>query len=158
MTHLSGLEQQVAGAAAAFRATLRSLARPDAPSGTLSVALAECAAAFTKGSGVPAHVLVLGTPTIVGEAREEILARVLQEGLRNVERHAGATEVVITLAYAPDGVELVVQDDGVGPRVRATGAGVGLGLIREEVSRLGGDIRLTRGEDTGTTMRTRIPL
>ena len=109
---------------------------------------------------MPAHLLVLGDPAPVDEAREELLIRIAQEGLRNVERHAGATEVVLTLAFQGEAVELVIQDDGVGPpsRPQAHGSGLGLGMLREEVARFGGDVRLARSEDSGSTMRALIPL
>ena len=160
VTHLTGLEQQIAGAAAAFRATLGSLDRPSAPGGGLAVKLREDAAAFTHRTGTPAHLLVIGEPVAIEVTREELLIGVAQEGLRNVERHAGATEVVLTLAFAPDSVELVIQDDGVGVGVSApcVSNGLGLGILREEIARVGGEARLARSEDTGSTMRTRIPL
>jgi signal transduction histidine kinase len=160
VTHLSGLEQQIAGASAAFRQTLRSLDRPVTPGGAVAVKLREDVAAFTQRSGVPAHLLVIGEPAELDGGREELMVNVAQEGLRNVERHAGATEVVLTLAFSADAVELVIQDDGVGVpgRPRPAGSGLGLGLLREEIARVGGDARLTRGEDGGSTMRARIPL
>jgi signal transduction histidine kinase len=160
VTHLSGLEQQIAGASAAFRSTLRSLDRPVAPGGALAVKLREDAAAFTQRSGVPAHLLVIGEPGELDGAREELLVSVTQEGLRNVERHAGATEVVLTLAFSADSVELVIHDDGVGAQgaAKRAGSGLGLGILREEIARVGGEARLTRGEDGGSTMRASIPL
>ncbi len=160
VTHLAGLEQQIAGASAALRDTLRALDRPSAPAGALPVKLREDAASFSARTGVAAHLLVLGEPEPIDEAREDLLVRVVQEGLRNVERHAAANEVVLTLAFAPGSVELVVQDDGVG--VTGSGEarvnGVGLGMLREEIARLGGEVRLVRNDDAGSTMRTRLPL
>lgn len=158
VAHLAGLEQQIAGAAAALRATLRALDRPSAPAGALAVKLREDAAAFTARSGVPSHLLVLGEPAPIDEAREDLLVRVVQEGLRNVERHARADEVVVTLAFGRGSVEVVVQDDGAGLSPGGGGNGVGLGMLREEVGRLGGDARLARNEDAGCTLRTRLPL
>jgi signal transduction histidine kinase len=38
------------------------------------------------------------------------------------------------------------------------GSGLGLGILREEIARVGGEARLRRSEDTGSTMRARIPL
>jgi signal transduction histidine kinase len=160
VTHLSGLEQQIAGASAAFRSTLRSLDRPAAPGGALAVKLREDVAAFTQRSGVPAHLLVIGEPGELDESREDLMVRVAQEGLRNVERHARATEVVLTLAFSAEAVELVIQDDGAGlpAGVPHAGSGLGLGILREEIARVGGEARLARSEDTGSTMRARIPL
>jgi signal transduction histidine kinase len=122
------------------------------------VRLREDAAAFSSRTGVPAHLLLLGEPVELDVAREELLVRVAQEGLRNVERHAAALEVVLTLAFDDDGVELVIQDDGVGASPGRAGNGLGLAMIREEIARLGGDARLARSEDSGSTMRARLPL
>lgn len=160
--HLSGLEREVAAAAAALKATLRSLDTPPAAAGALAVKLREDAAGFSARTGVPAHLLVLGEPVPVDCSREEFLVKIAQESLRNVERHADALEVIVTLAFEADRVELVVQDDGVGPAPGAPrscgGNGLGLGMLREEIARLGGDIRLSRNEDAGSTIRARLPL
>lgn len=159
VTHLSGLEQQISGASAAFRSTLRSLDRPVAPAGALVVKLREDVAAFTERTGVPAHLLVLGEPGALDATREDLLVSVAREGLRNVERHAGATEVVLTLAFSPGSAELAIHDDGTGATGgHHAGSGIGLGILREEIARVGGDARLARGEDTGSTMRVSIPL
>jgi len=46
--------------------------------------------------------------------------RIIQEGLTNVLRHAGATEAVVSLDYAPDHLGIEVRDDGrAPPRTRA---------------------------------------
>ncbi len=162
LAHLSTLDQQIAGAAGALRSTLRSLDRPSAPAGAVVVKLREDVAAFTTRSGVPAHLLVIGEPVPLDSPREELLVRATQEGLRNVERHAGALEVVVTLAFEGDSVDLVVQDDGAGTpgstSVHQPGNGLGLGIVREEIARLGGEVRLVRGEDYGCTLRARLPL
>ena len=157
LSHLAGLEQQIAGASAQLRSTLRALDRPAAPAGALAVKLREDAASFSARTSVPAHLLVLGEPAAIDEAREELMIRIAQEGLRNVERHAAASEVVMTLAFQGGSVELVIQDDGVGAP-SGQGSGLGLGMIREEVARFGGEVRLMRGDDSGSTMRTLIPL
>ena len=47
------------------------------------------------------------------EDRRQAL-RIVKEALINARKHARATEVVVTVRPGPDGVELVVQDDGVG--------------------------------------------
>lgn len=158
LSHLSGLEQQISSASAALRSTLRSLDRPAAPAGALAVKLREDTAAFTARTGVPAHLLVMGDTAPLDDAREDLLVRAAQEGLRNVERYAGALEVVVTLAFQGDAVELVIQDDGTGATPSTRGSGLGLGMLREEIGRLGGESRLARNEDSGSTMRTRIPL
>ncbi len=158
VAHLAGLERQIAAASSALRTTLRSLDRPAGPAGALTVKLREEAAAFAERTGVGAHLIVMGEPGALDEPREDLLVRTAREALRNVERHARAREVVVTLAFAPGVVELVVQDDGVGPNPGTGGNGVGLGMLREEIARLGGVARLARNDDAGCTLRTRLPL
>lgn len=158
VAHLTSLEQQVAGAAASFRTTLTTLARPSRPSGMLAVMLREDIGSFTTRTGVAAHLLVLGDPGEIEAAREDLLFQVLQEGLRNVERHAQAAEVIVTLAYTSEHVELVIQDDGIGIGQAEPFGGMGLRMLRDEVRKYGGEIRFSRSEDTGSTMRTQVPL
>ena len=43
-----------------------------------------------------------------------MILRVAQEALRNVERHAHAAEVEVTLAFRPASVRLSIADDGQG--------------------------------------------
>ncbi len=160
--HLSGVEREVAAAASALKTTLRTLDTPQAPAGALAVKLREALAEFSDRCGVPAHLVVLGEPVPLDGVQEDLLSRVGQEALHNVERHAGAFEVITTLAFEADRVELVVQDDGVGPsdgwhRPPSVGNGVGLGMLREEVGRLGGELSLARNEDAGSTLRTCLP-
>ncbi len=157
LTRLHGLEREIGGATAALRATLRSLDTP-APSGAVAVKLREGAAAFTTRTSVPAHLLVLGEAADLDPVREELLVRVAHEGMRNVERHAEASEVIVTLCYGPDWVELVLQDDGVRGLTSGNGTGLGLSTLREEIARVGGELRLAANEDTGSTLRARLLL
>jgi signal transduction histidine kinase len=158
ISHLHGLEREIAGASTALRDTLRALDTPSAPAGALAVKLREDLASFSARTALPAHLLVLGEPDTVDPARTDALIRVVQEGLRNVERHAQASEVVLTLSFQPRAVEVVVQDDGVGPVLRDGPGGFGLHSLEQELTRLGGDLRLTRSEDTGSTLKARVPL
>ena len=64
------------------------------------------------------------TPLVAGT-----MYRILQETLTNVARHARATSVAVDLTRDDAGLELVVQDDGVGfeaNRMPSEGAGLGL--------------------------------
>lgn len=158
ITHLTALEQQVAVAAASFRTTLNTLARPSRPSGVLAVMLRENLGEFSSRTGVAAHLVVLGDPTEIEAPTEDLLFKVLHEGLRNVERHAQAAEVIVTLAYARDLVELVIQDDGIGLGQAEPFGGMGLRMLRDEVRTVGGEIRLSPSEDAGSTMRTQVPV
>jgi signal transduction histidine kinase len=84
--------------------------------------------------------------------------RILQECLTNVTRHARATHARVELRRDDHTIELVVQDDGRGFKVRR-GSDVGLGLrgMRERVALSGGTIDVVSTPGHGTTVRVQIP-
>jgi LuxR family transcriptional regulator, regulator of acetate metabolism len=137
---------------------MRTLDTPDTPASALGATLREDIGAFQRRSGTPAHLIVIGDAPAIEGARTDVLLRAVREGLRNVERHAQATEVVVTLCTDGDGAEVSVQDDGAGPREGSPSTGIGLRGLREEVGRLGGGLRLTRSDDVGTTLRVWLPV
>ena len=158
ISHLHQLERRVAEAEAVLRTTMNSLAPVQAPGGTLTVMLSEDVAAFQQRTGLPSHLIVLGEPAPVDSGGAELLARVAREGLRNVERHAHASEVVVTLRVDGASAELTVQDDGIGCRGGEGSGRLGLSTLREEVARQGGELRLVGNDDPGATLRAWLPV
>jgi signal transduction histidine kinase len=157
--HLQRVEQQVSRASAVLRGTLQSLMGEPAGTGALAVTLGEDVVAFRRTSGTDVHLVVLGEPAPVPDDQELLLLRVEREALRNIERHASASEAVVTLCFEPGRVEVIVQDDGVGPPEDLWAAGsVGLPALRKEIERLGGNLTLHRNEDMGATLRASLPL
>lgn len=90
--------------------------------------------------------------------------RVIQEALNNVERHAEARRAEVQLLFAPEHVQVIVQDDGRGFQVpRPLGTFVeqnhfGLVGLRERVQLLGGTLELRSVPGEGTTVHVRLPL
>jgi signal transduction histidine kinase len=82
--------------------------------------------------------------------------RVLQEGLTNVRKHAGARRVDVVLRYGRDAIGVEVSDDG---NVSGAGAGSGRGLagIRERVALLGGEF-VAGPRARGFALRVTLPL
>jgi two-component system sensor histidine kinase UhpB len=87
--------------------------------------------------------------------------RIVQEALRNVLDHAGASRVLIAVVVAADHAALRIADDGKGfdpdaPRVHA--AGIGLISMSERAKLLGGrlDLRSTPGK--GVELCVRLPV
>jgi LuxR family transcriptional regulator, regulator of acetate metabolism len=159
VNRLHCVEQQVARASALLRGTLRSLDGAPAAGESLAVALREDVAALTRRTGIPAHLVVLGEPVALRDGVDALLLRAAREGLRNVERHAEASEAVLTLCFDPGRAEIVIQDDGVGPHPKAgAGSGAGLASLAKDLERAGGTLRLTGNEDFGATLRAAVPL
>jgi len=83
--------------------------------------------------------------------------RVALEALTNVARHSRATRCRVWIR-ADDGLQVVIEDDGVGIDEAADGAGVGLASMRERVEELGGRLRVGPGSPRGTTVDAWLPL
>lgn len=91
--------------------------------------------------------------------------RAAQEGLANVLRHSGATQVKMQLGQRNDQIRLVLEDDGSGFDVAGwlDGAlspamrGIGLRAMRDQVSSLGGRFDLT-SDARGTRMEIVLPI
>jgi len=157
------LQRSAAGTRDAMR-RLRSLLveihPPNLRASGLEAALADLLAPF-RARGVETELRVDASPGLDQDA-ERIVYRAAAEALRNVERHAGAARVAVTVARKDDGVRLVVADDGAGfapgDRERRREEGhVGLSLLEELVARAGGrlDVRSAPGE--GTTFELELP-
>lgn len=89
---------------------------------------------------------------VIPSAVSTTLYRVAQEALQNVERHADAGRVTMSLRAQPGYVELEITDDGCGferPLERKHG-NAGLAAMRERLSLAGGELHIDRTRGSGT--------
>jgi signal transduction histidine kinase len=80
----------------------------------LPAALQSLSHMFTGRTGVKARVVLSGRSRRLSADLELTLLRIAEEALRNVERHSGATNVVLRLAFTAKGTRLMIADDGEG--------------------------------------------
>lgn len=155
----ASIERHAADAAAALRASLEALNRSPEQL-ALSVALQADCRAFEDRTGIPAPLIALTADVPeLAEARVEALVAGVREGLLNVEKHAGARTVAVTLAATPDRVTVTVADDGAGaPAGAADGSGLGLRTTTARLARLGGGARLERPDDGGAQLTLWLPV
>ena len=103
------------------------------------------------------------------EVREELtsvppdvaacLYRIAQEALRNVVKHAEAGEAVVQLARRNGGVELAVEDDGMGFDLGASPrSGLGLTSITERARQFNGRVQVQSRPGEGTRVTAWLPL
>lgn len=156
-TRLAQLQQQAARASSALRDSLRALrASPSALA--YAVALRADCTAFTDRTAVPAEFLLLDAdPPSLSASRTTALMAGVREALLNVEKHAAASAVVVTVGQRPTGgIVVAVTDDGAGlpPDYKA---GIGLTTTAEAIGRLGGTLRVTSEPEGGTTWRAELP-
>ncbi len=126
----------------------------------LSAAIGQLVAEFEQRSGLKmrySNALGDGEPD---DSVAVALFRVLQEALTNIDRHAAAQSVHISLDGDEASVRLRVRDDGIGfdPRRLDSikGSGIGLRNIRERVEHFGGRFSLLSAAG-GTELDVTLP-
>lgn len=123
----------------------------------LALALQNLALTTAQRNGMTATVTLPERPLNLPPEIEQGVYRIAQEALTNASRHAGATQITVTLSNN-EGVSLTVTDNGRGFDVHAIeGDHMGLQLMRERAALMGGvlDIRSTPG--AGATVRLALP-
>lgn len=136
----------------------------------LPAALEQLAEDFGRRTGIAVHAAIGPVPVVSPGSATTALFRIAQEALTNVERHARAQQVDITLDCADRNLRLSIRDDGVGiapetsdPSDKASVAnsprkGIGLRNMRERVEHHGGSLCVTPGENGGTLLVAQLPL
>jgi signal transduction histidine kinase len=89
--------------------------------------------------------------------------RAVQEGLTNVQKHARASEVDVTLSESTVSVTLEIHDNGVGTTVTANGhqpdsSGYGLVGLYERVALLDGELSFGPSPRGGSCLKLSLPL
>ncbi|WAZ19845.1 sensor histidine kinase [Streptomyces cinnabarinus] len=102
-------------------------------------------------------VEVSGEESAYGTAELTALYRAAQEALTNARRHAGASEVTVTLRLAADEARLVVADDGCGFAPDGATGGFGLLGMRERVQLVAGSVLIDSGPGAGTRLTVTVP-
>jgi signal transduction histidine kinase len=108
-------------------------------------------------AGLPVQLHVDGERFPLPRAIDLSAYRIVQEGLTNALKHAGANKADVTVRYLPDGVELEVRDDGAGAS-KDDGLGHGLIGIRERVKIYGGEMAAGAENGGGFVLSTRLPV
>ncbi|MCF6467264.1 sensor histidine kinase [Nonomuraea sp. MG754425] len=109
-----------------------------------------------RGTGVRVDVREDGRSRPLRPAVDLTAYRVIQEGLTNVIKHAGATAAAdLALAWRPDGLLITITDDGAGPPAGEPGAG--LTGMRERLGMVGGTLEAGRRPGSGYALSACLP-
>jgi signal transduction histidine kinase len=121
----------------------------------------EALGARIESSGIDVS-MSLDLPTRAsGELPQEVedtLYRLVQEALTNVVKHAGATEVSVSVVLEADRLEVNVEDNGRGIDPEGSSSGYGLVGMRERAALVGGTIEIASEPGRGTRVSASIPL
>jgi signal transduction histidine kinase len=152
------IEAHAIEATRALRESLLAMSQPPTER-ALEVELRRDCAAFEQRTGIRTSFVVLDHPDRELDcARAEALVGAAREALLNVEKHAGAANVVVTLSCAQATLQLTVTDDGDGEDERHSLAGLGLSEQQRRFARLGGRVAFEPLEDRGGVFRAQLPL
>jgi len=130
----------------------------------LAAALRHVSQEFAKRTGVPVKLAFVRLTARMPVDAELALYRILQETLKNVERHARARHVVVSLSQQGAFARLAISDDGVGfhrddrPAGRKETSGLGLLGMHERAAYVGGAFLVRSVRRSGTRVEVRIPL
>jgi PAS domain S-box-containing protein len=86
--------------------------------------------------------------------------RILQEGLRNIGRHARATHIQVQLSMKNSTIYFVLKDNGIGFELDSLKKGRGLGLasMKERVRLINGDLSIESRPGKGTVIKLEAPI
>ena len=118
----------------------------------LAGAVDETVRAFENRTGVPVRLQnrYLGAELTANELVH--LTHILREALSNVEKHARAKSVAVTVeGLEGGGFRLAVEDDGIGlPEKAEKASHFGLGIMAERAQALHGTLTCSRRPEGGT--------
>lgn len=146
-----------------LRASIYELAPRPSALGDLVLSLRDWCRDYTAQWGIRVTVEVEGEDRPVDPEVSMLAYAVVQEGLTNVRKHAGAATAVVGVGFAPDHLRIAVRDDGHGfseaqPEPTASGRRMGLRLLRDRVRSAGGTLGVVSRPGQGAEVAVRLPL
>ena len=97
--------------------------------------------------------------TLITKEYQYNIYRIIQEGLNNIIKHAGAKEVSLQLLKVEDKLTITIEDDGKGFDIKARmDGGIGIQNIAARTEWLDGTFRIDSGPEIGSTLIVEIPL
>jgi signal transduction histidine kinase len=127
--------------------------------GLVDALRAECTAVMQREALTVAFE-ALDVPPVLSREVSLCLYRILQEGLRNVVKHAHAERVEVGLRRRHDCLEFTIHDTGVGflPEQSRGKAGLGLASMAERARLVQGTFTLVSQPGHGTTIAVQVPI
>ncbi len=110
---------------------------------------------FSTSTGMKIDLTVLQWPERLRPDQEEVLYRVVQEGMTNARRHGHAEHLSITVGVRRGIIYLLLADDGQGADIDQMEKGFGLRHMQERLALLHGKLRYW--SDSGFTLEAIVP-
>ncbi|HSG23734.1 MAG TPA: type IV pili methyl-accepting chemotaxis transducer N-terminal domain-containing protein [Azonexus sp.] len=128
----------------------------------LDTAIASALEKFEGQTGISTDFQQIGGGTSLEPTDETQIMHIVQESLSNIRKHAQASHVRVTVSRNFGGIDIAVEDDGIGfdpvnePNVLSE-RHVGLKIMRERAHRVGGECQITSKIGEGTHVTLTLP-
>jgi len=106
---------------------------------------------LTADGGLEVELEIDSTISLGPDEQIELF-RIVQEGLANARKHAGASHAWVQIGQRGGDRFVSVRDDGAGFEVEDDGAGQGLRNMRERAASIGGALSLRSAPGSGTAL------
>ena len=163
LKYCNDVRQAVSSAHTNLRHIVQQFRAPMDPLG-LKHALHAGIAAFSDQTGIKVSLDDRAPGLRLPPAHETQVFRIVQEALSNIGKHAGARHAWVTIAHAPGGIDVLIEDDGSGlAAAPAAAAGenpdahFGLEIMRQRAARLAGRLDVAPRAGGGTRLQLHFP-
>ncbi len=160
---LDALENQINTVSHQLRQLISDLHPPVSNDGTFNTILKKQIETHLQCGGPPVK-LIRADKTLLSGPKRLALARISQEILKNIRKHAKATQVNITLTSNKSQCQLIVRDNGIGfddalvPNPLSEKGGAGMINMYTKANLVGGKFDIHSQPKQGTTIKVTIPL
>lgn len=115
---------------------------------------------FRQRTSIDAAFQVTGTEQLLPDRLNQILLDLVEEALRNIEKHANARAAAVQLQFEAEMLEVHIQDDGSGFTQAnvPSAAETGLQKIQDSLLPYEGELTIESSPGQGTDLLVRIPL
>jgi len=112
-----------------------------------------------RSTGLAVQIKVTGTPVTLPADIDAAAARIIQESLTNVIRHAAGATATVSVRYAAETVELTIDNSRpLTTQTRSPGGGNGIIAMRERAHALGGALTAGPRPSGGYRVAARLPV
>jgi signal transduction histidine kinase len=164
LDEVRGIRELAIDTADEIRRVIFALSAPNHEGRDLTSEIRALLRDLERRSPLHAHLSVTGEPVAAVDSVHGLVRSVVSEALTNIRRHADATVVLVTLRYASDRVDIIIQDDGVGaPEIvlrayQDSQLHFGLRHMSEQLLQHGGSFEVRNGEEGGLVLKASVPL
>jgi signal transduction histidine kinase len=165
MDELKELQQLAAAQVRDLRTFLHSMRPVDVEGGNFAAVARRVAETFQKESGIPVTFVGINSPLGLPQETALEVLQMVRESLTNVQKHAAATRVALSLEKSDRGLEISIDDNGHGFPFAGSYTLEELDLLRlgpaslkRRARALNAELLLESRPGRGASLKYRIPL